>query len=118
MVTDAELNAYARSLAANLSGLLDVLDAAEFGEVPRRIGGDPLCRNSHLDFMTHNGVPISPKTSRRAVQRQLDLCEVCSHREPCLEVAVSEKRLYGIWGGKLPGEITAMVRERRLADVC
>lgn len=119
MVTDADLNEYAEQLVFNLQGLLDVLDGVGLGEVlhpvkDRPASEMPLCLISDLDFMTIDGeAPITGKTKRSSIRRQLDICEACSQKDPCLEIAITEKREFGIWGGKLPHEVTALRRQRK-----
>lgn len=115
MVTDADLNEYAEQLVFNLQGLLDVLDGVGLGEVlhPIRDSATPMCLISDLDFMTVEGSPITGKTRKSAIRNQLELCAACPVKDECLEIAITEKREYGIWGGKLPHEVTALRRQRR-----
>lgn len=39
-------------------------------------------------------------------------CANCPVREPCLEYAIENREMFGVWGGKTPGERGIIKRER------
>ncbi len=97
-----EIDASAFRLRVTLEHMLAVVEAYEagweVGRVPR-----PLCLDSGLDFITNErGEAISGKTKRDKFRSHLALCESCGFTEACLEMALTENRTVGIWGGTMP----------------
>jgi len=94
-----DIDAAAFRLRDRLEHMLAVVEAHEagweVGRVPR-----PLCLDSGLDFITSSlGKAIGPNTTPRLYRRQLALCESCGFTETCLQMALTENRTTGIWGG-------------------
>ena len=51
----------------------------------------------------------------RANEIALNCCGRCGVRDDCLDYAVENRELRGIWGGKTPGERRVIRRERMAA---
>jgi hypothetical protein len=107
-MTERQVDAAATKTRANLERLLNVVEAhnpnrkGKFGEgrVPR-----PLCLDSGLDFLADDkGFAIADTSKRRKYTEHIAICGVCLLKDQCLEVALAEKREYGIWGGTLPAD--------------
>ena len=97
-----DINAAAFRLRDRLEHMLAVVEAHEtkweVERVPR-----PLCVDSGLDFITNErGEAIGGKTKRDKYRSQLALCDSCGPREACLQMALTEHRTTGIWGGTMP----------------
>jgi len=43
----------------------------------------------------------------------LEFCEACPVRDRCLETAVLNQEMYGIWGGMLEGDRRRIIRDLR-----
>lgn len=75
------------------------------------------CNQSNLDYLTHNGREIGIKTgrtNRTQFRHHLELCGVCESREACLEMAIQNEEMFGIWGGKFPYERREIMRRRNI----
>lgn len=105
MITEDRIDTAAYALRSRLEHMLDTIGVRDgkAGEVAAvRV---PLCLNTELDFVSSgNGWPIGPTTSPKKYQAQLAVCRACALREQCLNIALKEKRKYGIWGGMMPKE--------------
>lgn len=105
MITEDQLDAAASRTRSILEHMLGVKDVVEAYQVGMEVCGTPrpLCLDSGLDFISNPaGFSIGAKTKPDRYRRQLALCESCQLTEPCLEIALREKRKEGIWGGTMP----------------
>ncbi|MDP8928474.1 MAG: WhiB family transcriptional regulator [Actinomycetota bacterium] len=46
-------------------------------------------------------------------QRALAYCSRCEVRQQCLEAAIANREMYGIWGGTLESDRRALIRDIR-----
>lgn len=111
-ITETDVNAAAQQLILRLDDLLEILDVPAGRGSPVVTSG-ALCLSSDLDWLTlPNGSPISMTTTKRQLDRQLALCQSCGIAEECLQIALTEKKHYGIWGGYMPYERRRMMDEQ------
>lgn len=63
------------------------------------------CRDADIDLF----FSLDEDDQRRA----LEFCQGCPVRRECLEHAVQEREMYGIWGGMQESERRAIIRDLR-----
>lgn len=54
-----------------------------------------------------------PRSFTEANQLAVKLCGTCEFRQPCLDYALSQPRISGIWGGTTHNDRVALRREER-----
>ena len=54
-----------------------------------------------------------PAFSRVQVRRARALCDVCPVKVRCLEMALANREMFGVWGGTTPLERRQILRQRR-----
>ena len=108
---------FAQQLVLRLDSMLDVLEARDLGEVSgASLTTGPACIEvPDLDWISPEGDTISVKSNKARYDRQLAVCQACGLQSECLEIAITEGREYGIWGGLMPAERRRYVRGLREA---
>lgn len=54
-----------------------------------------------------------PKTPRARYEKAIIICAVCPVREECLETALAEGWINGVWGGMTPDDRKIILQQRQ-----
>lgn len=68
-----------------------------------------ICRQIDPDLWFPDGIKAT-RVRREAEENAIALCRLCPHQNECLEVALTDPTLMGVWGGT-----TTRQRKRLLA---
>ena len=85
-------------MSVSVYGKIDATEAEEWQE-------QAACRGADVDKF----FSLDEEDQRQA----LELCARCPVREPCLEYALREREMYGIWGGVLEPDRRTLIRDLR-----
>ena len=85
----------------------EILSARIF-QNPPWMRGAPCKGHTDLFYPTQHGVGAS-----RQATAARDICATCPHRVKCLEFAIDNNELHGVWGGTTPQERRVIARNRR-----
>lgn len=86
--------------------------------VSRSLIGDLLDHETWSEDAACSGVDIDIFfSSDDGEQKQaLEMCRACPVQRECLQYAIQQREMYGIWGGMTESERRGIIRDRRRQD--
>lgn len=69
---------------------------------------DAACRTADVELF----FSVEEEDQRKAVE----YCQVCPVQQQCLEYAIENREMYGVWGGMTESERRAIIRDVRRRD--